>query len=500
MLPKKRIDRDWLYGISILGVIIYGYFSYFLSTGDHFGTLVYNYYYISLSQGQFDVPVQIIGFEGHYDASGRAFVYHGLAPLITRLFADPFVDLTKVSLSPFTVWIFACAGTFAYNLAFVRVIGSSSDGAYRSNINLIPIVSVMVWFISPGLIIAANQSLYHEPIAVAYFTTACFITIITITAYEKGNWLNKIVPLSLIAGVTVFARPNVAVGLYAAVCLLMALCFTYHRRGAIKSILFGIGILGGCGSLFLAVNAIRFGNPLIVHGGLTVPIDWGFDFFGLELLRSESEAFSEYGRFNLRRVIPNLLLYFGDIPNALIPDQAAPGYYKSLHEIYANLTVNLGHIRNYQPAAGLAFIWMPWFAIICAGAAAWRKPPVGILLAAFAAGIIFVLIASFGTVTFRYRIELWPLIACLSFLTLPGLIKLLSGNKSVNYFVLCIGCIVVLLFSASNSVLAYVFNKTQYISGDYDVWSYEKCAFMVEVKSPLSKEDVPRVCTLTAWE
>lgn len=487
-------NRAFVCITSLIGGLIYAYFAFFYrseAANDQFGRFVYNYYFLSLMQGKFDIPAQIIGLEGHYDESGRAFVYHGIAPVITRVFAAPFVDLTKLSLAPFTVWFFATSGTLVYNIAFFRALKASSSDKLQHSNYLIFLVSILIWFVSPGLLLAVNDSLYQEPVSVAYFTMACTVALIVVTAYEGGNWNKTLIFISVLAGITVIARPHVAIGLYLGVVVLSIYLVKIHGRKAIPYVAIAIIILGLFGSIILAINAIRFGDPFTMHGKLhSASLEVGVSFFGF---RPINLAFAEHGRFNLSRIIPNLMLYLGDFPQGLLPN-----YHNALHEAYSYLTSNLGFIRNENPNIGILFIWAPWFLLIATGLSFKKQAPKGLWIAMFITGTVLLLMASYATVTFRYRFELWPFLVVIFCLSIPGLIEF---NKRKSKFVSIYSTFIRLFITCTivfNFFVAANYNRMFSKQGYFSEWSYEQCAKLVEFRSPLGKELVPQICVLTS--
>ena len=48
---------------------------------------------------------------------------------------------------------------------------------------LLVLVGLAAWITSPGILLAANNSVYHEPIAAAYFFTACFLALFERVAF-----------------------------------------------------------------------------------------------------------------------------------------------------------------------------------------------------------------------------------------------------------------------------------------------------------------------------
>ena len=58
----------------------------------------YNHYFLSLMDGRLDVPAYAIGKEGNF-VDGKAYMYYGLVPTLTRFFVHPFVDLAQVPMA-----------------------------------------------------------------------------------------------------------------------------------------------------------------------------------------------------------------------------------------------------------------------------------------------------------------------------------------------------------------------------------------------------------------
>lgn len=481
-----------LIAFALFGGAIYAYLAFYLSYGkmeEQFGRFIYNYYYLSLADGKFDIPARIIGLEGHYDANGRAFVYHGLAPVIIRFLASPFLDLTKVSLAPFTIWLFTTLGTIVYHSVFLRTLKteeSTSSGKVK-----ILVISIMVWFCSPGFILVINDSVYHEPIAIAYFTTAIFIALFAWGAISNGPWPKIIVGMAILAGITVFARPNIAIGLYVGVTILAAYLVYNYRHKSLPYVSSAMLILVAFGACILMVNLIRFGDVFRMHGTLgSDNLEMGFTFFGIQEETSPRNiAFATHGRFNLKRILPNLMLYIFDLPN-----HTGSVFYSPLNKTYAYLTADVGFIRNELPHIGMLYIWAPWFALILTGIKQMKSMPKMWWIILCVTTFIALLMASYGTITLRYRVEFWPLIVTLSIAILFSANQ--HGANKTNHFqpkTLTFASFVSLLFF-SLFIRGYaIFFQSH---GLYDRWSYETCETLVLAKNTFGSGDVERICKL----
>jgi hypothetical protein len=175
-------------------------------------------------------------------------------------------------------------------------------------------------------------------------------------------------------------------------------------------------VLGLFGAILLGSSALRFGNLAAVHGSFTrSEVQYASIFWGIEQPDSRrARAFSEHGQFNARRIPPNALVYFASPPSDLGMDRAIDG----LDRLHARLIAPTDAVIINQPKVGVLFLWPAavLLAVIgLAGGTVWRPPAVA-GLAGVAIGSLMML--SYPTITLRYHIDLWPLVA------LPGVFGL----------------------------------------------------------------------------
>jgi len=378
-----------------------------------FGDQVYDYYALALLDGRLDVPPRIVTLEGHYAADGTAYVYHGLLPVLTRLPAAPFVDLRETSLALPTIVLFAIVGTALYQLG------------------------MLAWLTAPGLLLVANGSLFHEPIAAAYVLCASFLALLLGTGKRPGP--GRLVVLAILAGLCVHARPHLAAGLYVVVgVLVLAHLFRPHGEREVGRSRGQSGggawrwtppvaallVLAAFGASYLGLNALRFADPLRTHGGTEDrAIDYGSVYWGIEAEDSpRNRALEEHGRFNAARVAPNAFLYLVGLPVHLGAGAWAEARYRAW-------TRELGWIRIEAPVLGILFLWAPWFGIIVLGLVPGfplekpglhrRRPRLPAMAALAGTGMGAALLLAYATHAFRYRFDLWPLVAVGVILALP---------------------------------------------------------------------------------
>ena len=494
------LKNKLIYGFLAAGAVVFFYLGFLHPRAvlrDQYGNLIYNYYFLALLNGQLSLPVQIVGPEGHYTADGTAYTYYGIAPIITRIIPALFIDLTKTSLSAFTVYIFSVGSAFLYMKLFFSKMVIPTKGDNQSQIFLLFLVGLSVWLISPAIMLAANDSVYHEPIVIAFFLVSAFLYLLSKLKDGDLPTLRSIILISICAGFAVFARPHVAVGLYFGTVLLLAYLLFRHRRAALKLCFVSLSILFLCGLTQLGINAARFGDAFRLHGALHKDeIEMGFVFFGFQPYDTPRNlAFLEHGKFNLDRVLPNLFRYFLDAP-ATIPEMFYYNYKLAVEEFYAGLTSHLGFIRNEQPQIGIAFIWMPWFLLAVGGLAYLRRISFITAIMLATAVMIAFLMCAYGTLTFRYRAEIWPVVAVLAYVFLSHS-KFIS-EQNVKQKTLTILMLLTVF-------IGWLLNKTLVVSlyagyfrthSFYSNWSDERCKIYVSVKDSLGPNAVERICTI----
>ncbi|MEL6196962.1 MAG: hypothetical protein AAFT19_03860, partial [Pseudomonadota bacterium] len=158
---------------------------------------------------------------------------------------------------------------------------------------------------------------------------------------------------------------------------------------------------------------LRSGSPFITHGSLGpgTALQYGHGFLGIEAPDDPRvQAWEEHGPIHPGRVPSNLFVYLFALPGA--------AFDLAIDPIQSVLRTGLGHTRIELPRMGAAFLWVPWFVLAALGArhvfAARPGTPASpvagaIMLCTFAAIALFTL--SYMTITMRYRVELWPILA-----------------------------------------------------------------------------------------
>jgi hypothetical protein len=401
----------------------------------------YNHYFLSLINGNLDVPAYAIGKEGNFIDS-KAYMYYGLLPAMTRFFVHPFADLTQVPMAYFSVLFFTILGNSVLQYSLISKymtmqLSPTAGGRQTPKLSLLIITSAIVWIGSGSFIISQNATIYHEPYAASLCLVNLFMALLIkhdffTGAYRKVNLL----PFAILAGLCIHARMPSALALYLVTGLLI-LVQTYRSQGIHSETLkvhrlIGLSIvqywktillLGLFGGSILWLNYAKFGDVFSFMGR-----NYGFMFF---------EGFSERmcnelpraELYKLYRVFVNGYVYLsGDWQN-----------HWSLMRLFST-----GYGRVEMPVVPLALLWALPIAtvtlLVCVLIKGIKLVQSRILLLGllgFSAGAIFQLM--YPTITHRYVVTFWP----------PLLASVLycwfryghSIGQMVRYIAISLGCV-----------------------------------------------------------
>lgn len=478
-----------------LGAFAYGLLAFGIWPGHDFqlfGINIYDRYYLALLEGRFDLPATVLRYEGHYAPDGTGYLYHGVAPLLTRFVLGWLVPLDRISLAPFSVWFWACLGSLLYHKLFhdltIRHWPQAKETRFWSLL-----LSALVWLATPGLLIPVNPALFHEPIAVGYAASAGLLYAFTRWRFLGGSWVFAVVAMAAWAALSLHARPNLAIGLYAATVLMCLGMLFEHRRKALLSVVVAFSILGASGLGYLALNKIKFGAVGATHGSFSEGgVQYGPVFWGLEDENSErARAFAMHGKFNIRRIPSNLAVYALDPPPAF--GETPVAMMNALHE--KAMAGGLGFIRLESPRIGFVYLWLPWLAMIAAALSmrsGWHSMKSGIPVLAGTA-ISAGLTLSYATIALRYRFDLWPFIAALAIVTYPVIVPRLTTGLADGRRIIAIIVLVFSIDMALVTAVSYSQSFREEPGGFFAPWSAETCRERAMAKS-LSTDRVDIVC------
>ena len=362
-----------------------------------------------LLEGRFDVPARAVRVEGHYTADGTAYLYHGLGPLITRIPFLPFVDLPTTWLSGASIWFWAVLGNLAWHRAFwLGFVQGGGEGHARRDL-VAMLLAFAVWFAAPGLILVASPTLFNEAIGMAYALAGGFFLLLARVSFGRTGIGSALIPLALLAGLMVHARPHLALGLYLAMAILVLLLVKASGLREWKRILGAGAILGAFGLALIASNAARFDDPGKMHGSFAdKSLQYGMVFWGVEDGEGRrAQTFEEHGRFNAGRILPNGLLYILQPPSEFGIDGAV----EATDRLHERAVAAFGYVRVEEAKVGALWLWPVWMALMALGfmqRLLWRGAG---LAGVAAAGAGTAMIFAYATITLRYHVDMWPVIA-----------------------------------------------------------------------------------------
>ena len=440
----------------------------------HFGMDIYDQTWLALREGRLDLPARVLRLEGHYTPDGTGYSYHGVAPLITRMLFDPVMSIGAQSLAPLSIWLWTVIGTGFWQGVIWQASAPARAAQPERAAILAGILGASVWIAGPAVLLVANHALYHEPIALAYAMAAIF-SWLWIRAERSGHGLaGVLVLLALCAAVALHARPNVAVGLYAATGFagLRAL-WQVGARALLPGVL-AAAILGAGGAGYLALNAAKFGNAAETHGSFEAgDVQYGTVYWGYEPEDGvRSAAFVEHGRFNAVRILPNAVLYYLGPPQLLLVD-----LYDDVRTWHHEVTRDvLGFIRVEGPGGGVLGLWTLWAWLAVLGAVALRHEarPYWGLLAGLGASSLLTL--SYGTVTLRYQVDLFPLVMVLAAVGLLYLAPRLTRPRDAARWPILFLMLTIIGGSVSlRTADAYGLFFRQHADSAFAEWTDETC-------------------------
>ena len=363
--------------------------------------LAYNEYFLSLIHGHLDVPVAAIGREGQY-IGGKAYMYYGLLPTLSRIFVAPFVDLQHTPVSSFSILLFSLLG----NIALQASVLSFWKSTEKRSCLILACVSLLIWFGSGTFMALQNTSVYHEPYAASLCLVNLFLALLIRDGFflqgAKASW-----PYAILAGLCIHARMPTALALYLATLWLIGLSVWQQRLDTGK-ISFGamvanlirghwlaFAVLFVFGVSILLLNVLRFGDLFAFMGHAD---NYGYYLSGENYTARTCEVFDRAPFYKVIRIIPNAIVY------------TVGGW--TLHDQLTQL-LHAGYGRKEMPSIPTLLLWLAptavWFSFIfyaIFGKLQQRGFLIG-WVACLSVGAIFQL--TYPTIAYRYIAELWPM-------------------------------------------------------------------------------------------
>jgi hypothetical protein len=264
--------------------------------------LTFNSMLLHLLHGAFDVDPATIGLEG-FVRNGLTYAYFGIAPALIRA---PFLAFRDFATTDYTrlSCLVAVSAMGAFNLASVLTVWRAVGRPERRPLLVILALALLFGGAQIQFLMAA---LWQEVTLWAAALAAAFVYLVVRGYYsDRGFPAWRLALLAAAAGVCLLTRVSTALGLYAALHLLMLqLLWQEWRAGRplrlLGSILPAEAILLAFVAIAGFVNYQRWGNPLAFTGSMDSYL----------LADPESVALiARYGQFNIVRLGYGLAYYF----------------------------------------------------------------------------------------------------------------------------------------------------------------------------------------------
>ncbi len=437
----------------------------------YIGQPLYDVYAQSIVNGHFDVPARYLKREGHMAADGTGYLYYGLAPVLTRLPFLPFVDVPTKWIPPFSIWFWSVLGSAAWHRAFWLALVRGSGGVNCVGVGTSMVLALAVWFGTPGVILVGSYPVFNEPIAAAYALGGGFALFFAMAAFGKLKIEKALIGMAVMAGLTVHARPHLAVGMYVTIGLI-ALWLVFKGgwprwRAAGTAMI----ILGLFGAALLAMNQIRFGDFKQTHGSLTHgAVEYSSIYWGIEDPNGRrARTYTQEGPFNVERFVPNAMLYFFAPPNSLGMDRIVD----AMHRQHVRMMAPKDPLTMASSTSGLVFMWPLWCLLAIIGLRQrelWRMPNAPLLAAAVIGPFAML---CYLTVMLRYHIDLWPLLGLPALFGVAGLAHTLSEKPERRkvWALILIALALVTIFVCLHKML----NSRVQMTDVGEAWSAEYC-------------------------
>jgi hypothetical protein len=390
--------------VSYYAVLISLGFPSFFTPAVH--GLTFNQMLVSLLHGSFDVDPLTVGTEGRVH-NGLTYSYFGIVPALLRL---PFLGSANFASTDFTrLSCIAAVGVMAgFKVASVLTVWRAAGRPDRPDRPELPALFAIAILFGGPQIQFLRSVIYEEVLLWAVALASAFVYFVIRGYYsEEGFTARLLALLAATAGLCLLTRVSTALGLYIALGLLM-LQLSWHAlrpdgpgpRAALVRLLPAGAIL--CVFLMIAgfINYERWGNPLVFAGESDVPAS--SDSLGLA---------GEFGRFNIIRLGYALAYYFVPVWAMQTADGSLVWSAFAHRTIYAVELPPSSFFISDPLLIGLTI-----FALVQLARhrnVVNRRIAVPVLAGLF---VPILLILTFSSMTFRYRLEFYPFFDLCAFL------------------------------------------------------------------------------------
>jgi hypothetical protein len=385
--------------------------------------LVFNNMLLHLLHGRFDVDPAAIGYEG-FERGGAVYAYFGIFPALLRL---PFVLLPGFATTNFN--LLSCL-VAACLMALFKMLSAliiwRRFGEQQSAAMLVPMRAVI--FLSGAQVQFLRPSLYQESCSWAGVFAAAFVLLLLHGWSRSRGFTTAILSaLAAVAGFCLLTRVSTALGLYVALALLCAVLAwrnigasmvrpPFRLSGLVPAIVVLAVFAGAAGVL----NYERWGNPFVF-----MPSQDHY-LFAQKFFPDRITRHQEFGDFNVIRLGYGIVYYW--FPFWVMRDGSG-------HLLWSDFVRRTIDAVELPPASFLVsdplWVGLGGFALVrfCRdGETRRRTLPVGAAAVGLAVPVILAL--TYVAMSFRYRIEFYPLLELCGFLGFASAVAAPSRKAS----------------------------------------------------------------------
>jgi hypothetical protein len=378
-----------------------------------------------LLAGRFDVDPQTIGNEGVI-RGGLVYTYFGVFPALLRLpllsvTGFPYIDFTRISC------VAAVAVMAGFKLLSLETVWRARGTPERRDLLTLFALAILL---GGAQIQFLRPSIFQEVILWAGALSAAFVFFVLRGIYsERGFSPGVLTGLAIIAGLCLMTRVSTALGLYIAFGLLwLVLAWRALRDPGRRSIASALAPLIAPAAIVLAfvaaagfINFMRWGSPL----AFTDPQGYLWAMMNAPERMARVE---QYGQFNLARIGYMLMYYFCPIWIFRGADGSL------LWSAFQQRTID--SIELPPSSFFLSDPLLMALAGFCLVQLFRHKNALNravILPVLVGLAVPILLILTFASATFRYRVEFYPLIEFCAFLGL-GLLLARPAKPPMRLF------------------------------------------------------------------
>jgi hypothetical protein len=397
--------------------------------------LTFNSMLEHLLRGEFDVDPSTVGKEGFY-RDGRTFAYWGILHALFRLPLLLFPGGLHIDVTPLSCLVAVCVAACVKLLTLRQILLNTESSPART---------ILGWALGLSILFAGAQieflriSLYQEVCLWAGALGAVFVYCAVVGILRGRFGRQLLCAMAIAAGLTLLARVSVAVGLYAA----MGLLLVFHLRS--RAWLMPAAILVVFAALAAVVNFYRWDHPLV------------FANYHLYLMNEHHPdrlpRTELYGLFNIARIPFGLVYYF--FPIWIFHRADGRLFFEEYH-------TRLMDQAELPPSSFLLTDPLLFFlGVVLLVALVRNRLPAGLnkhhvlaVLVGLSASAVLMLCAI--SMSFRYRIDFYPFIEFSAFI---GAVIICRRASTWSIARLKAGCVVATMTAIAASHFVLVLHK-----------------------------------------